>query len=297
MLNNYKLLLVGLAVLCVSSAITQDTKPSLLVTVSYRLANNIVPSVSIFTKVKINKKFIDVPGITVKVFLEQEKEANLLGIVQTNKYGNGVVSFPVSVKSFWDTVSHFTLIATSEANKQYESASGEASVTKAKITVDTVFTDGIRSIVATVKAKSGNDWIPAPDVETKIIIKRSIGNLSVGDAETYTTDSSGQATAEFKKIDMPGDANGNIMLVAKTEDNELYGNISIEQPVKWGAPFTPLNTFDERTLFATRDKAPLWLLFLAGSIVVGVWSVIIYLARQIIQIRKLGMEDTTDVKQ
>lgn len=296
MLNNYKLLLVGLAVLCSSSAMTQDAKPGLLVDVSYHLTNNIFPSVSVFTKVKIDKKFVPVPAITVKVFLGQEADANLLGIVQTNKDGKGVVTFPVSVKSMWDSVSQFTLMATSEANKQYESASGEASVTKAKITIDTVFTDGIRSIIATVKAKSGNDWTPAPDVETKIIIKRSIGNLSVGDAETYTTDSSGQATAEFKKIDMPGDANGNIVLVAKTEDNELYGNISIEQPVKWGMPFTPVNTFDERTLFATRDKAPLWLLFLAGSTVVSVWSVIIYLVRQIIKIRKIGMDDTIDVK-
>lgn len=296
MLNNYKLLLVGLAVLCGSSAMTQDAKPGLLVDVSYHLTNNIFPSVSVFTKVKIDKKFVPVPAITVKVFLGQEADANLLGIVQTNKDGKGVVTFPVSVKSMWDSVSQFTLMATSEANKQYESAGGEASVTKAKITIDTVFTDGIRSIIATVKAKSGNNWIPAPDVETKIIIKRSIGNLSVGDAETYTTDSSGQATAEFKKIDMPGDANGNIVLVAKTEDNELYGNISIEQPVKWGMPFTPVNTFDERTLFATRDKAPLWLLFLAGSIVVSVWSVIIYLVRQIIKIRKIGMDDTIDVK-
>ncbi|MEK7199532.1 MAG: hypothetical protein AAB212_06395 [Bacteroidota bacterium] len=61
-------------------------------------------------------------------------------------------------------------------------------------------------------------------------------------------------------------------------------------------PFTPVNTFDERTLFATRDKAPLWLLFLAGSIVVSVWSVIIYLVRQIIKIRKIGMDDIIDVK-
>ncbi|MEK7199531.1 MAG: hypothetical protein AAB212_06390, partial [Bacteroidota bacterium] len=193
----------------------------------YRLTNNIFPSVSVFTKVKINKKFVPVTAITVKVFLGQEADANLLGTVQTNKDGKVVVTFPVSVKPMWDSVSQFTLMATSEASKQYESAGGEASVTKAKITIDTVFTDGVRSIIATVKAKSGNDWIPAKDVETKIIVKRSIGNLSVGDAETYTTDSSGQATAEFKRIDIPGDADGNIVLVAKTEDNELYGNISI----------------------------------------------------------------------
>lgn len=290
LLNNYKLFVVFIAGICCNAVIAQEEKPRLLVEVGYHLTNNQIPSVSVFTKAKIEKKFVAVPNITVNVYLGQEADSNLLGTIKTNKEGRGEINFPVSAKSLWDTVSQFTLLASTVADKNYKSASGEVSATKAKIFIDTVNVDGTRSITATVKAKKGNDWVPVKDVETKIIVKRSVGNLSVGDEETFTTDSTGQVTAEFKKTTIPGDKDGNIVIVAKTEDNELYGSISIEQKAKWGVPFNGENTFNRRTLFATRDKAPLWLLLLAGSIFISVWSVIVYLIMQIARIRKLGIE-------
>ena len=48
-------------------------------------------------------------------------------------------------------------------------------------------------------ALQGDEWVPAKDVEMKIGISRMGGIISVGDEETYTTDSAGTATAEFKK--------------------------------------------------------------------------------------------------
>lgn len=295
LLNNYKLFFVLITAFYNSIVLAEEPKPKLLVDVVYHLNNNTFPFVSIFTKSKIEKKFIAVPNISVKVYLGQEADANLLGLVITNKYGKGMISFPVSVKTLWDTLSQFKLIGTSVAGKQYESVSNEVSLTKAKIYIDTLWADGVRSIAVTVKVKSGNEWKPVKDVETKIIMKRSVGNLSIGDKETYTTDSTGKATAEFTKSAMPGDTAGNIIIVGKTEDNELYGNISLERRVKWGVPLVNVNTFDRRTLFATSDKAPLWLLFLAVSIFITVWAVIIYLVLQIIKIRKAGMENRPDI--
>ncbi len=293
--NNYKLFFILITAFYCNSIWAEEPKPKLLVDVGYHLDNNTFPFVSIFTKSKIEKKFIAVPNISVKVYLGQEADANLLGTVITNKYGKGMISFPVSVNTLWDTLSQFKLIATSVAGKKYESVSNEVSLTKAKIYIDTLWADGVRSIAVTIKIKSGNEWKPVKDVETKIVIKRSVGNLSIGDKETYTTDSTGKATAEFTKVGMPGDAGGNIIIVGKTEDNELYGNISLERKVKWGTPLVNVNTFDQRTLFATRDKAPLWLLFLAGFIFITVWAVIIYLFLQIIKIRKAGMENWPDI--
>lgn len=290
LLNKNKLFVAFILALFAYPAIAQDAKPKLLLEVGYHLSNNKIPFVSVFTKSKIEKKFIAVPNIAVKVYLSEETDANLLGTVKTNNDGKAIVTFPVSVQALWDTATHFTLIASTVADAQYKATSSEASATKAKITIDTVLTDGVRNVVVTVKTKLGKEWVAAKDVETKITIKRSVGNLSVGDAETYTTDSSGQAIAEFKKIGIPGDKEGNLVIIAKTEDNEIYGNISIEQKLPWGTNFVNhSNNFEARTLYATRDKAPLWLLFLAGSIFIGVWSVIIYLVRQIIKIRKLGM--------
>ena len=288
-LNNYKLFFAFIIGLCSFSAIAQEAKPKLLLEIGYHLSNNKIPFVSVYTKSKNERKFLPVPNITVKIYLTQEADANLLGTVITNNEGRGIVSFPPSVQALWDTATQFTLVGSTEANKNYRSISSETSATKAKINIDTVLIDGARNILVTVTKKQGKDWVPAKDIETKITVKRSIGNLSVSDAETVTTDSAGQATVEFKRMGIPGDEKGNITLVARTEDNEFVGNITIEKTVPWGSNFINQGIdFNRRTLFATRDKAPWWLLFLAGSIFIGVWSVIIYLARQIIKLRKLG---------
>jgi len=120
------------------------------------------------------------------------------------------------------------------------------------------------------------------------LIKRLGGNLTVGDEPTYTTDSSGTVAAEFKRDSIPGDANGDIVLIANVEDNDNYGNLSVEKTAKWGAPLTYDSTFNDRSLFGTRDKAPIWLLLMAYLIIGIVWGTLAYLVFQIFKIKKLG---------
>ena len=74
----------------------------------------------------------------------------------------------------------------------------------------------------------------------------------------------------------------------------MYGNLTVEKSVPWGVIVKHENNFNKRSLFATRDKTPLWLLFMAYSIIAGVWGVLIYLAIQLLKIRKLGKLLTQD---
>ena len=60
-----------------------------------------------------------------------------------------------------------------------------------------------------MKNQSGQ-WIPVNGVEMKIGVERLGGILSAGDDETYTTDSTGTVTTEFKKDSLPGDQHGGI---------------------------------------------------------------------------------------
>jgi hypothetical protein len=77
-------------------------------------------------------------------------------------------------------------------------------------------------------------------------------------------------------------------LLASVEDNDQLGNLKTEKIVPWGAATNPVNTFNERSLFATRDKTPVWLLLMAFGIIGIVWGTLIYLIIQIFKIRKLG---------
>jgi hypothetical protein len=131
-------------------------------------------------------------------------------------------------------------------------------------------------------------WIPVKGVDVILAVKRMDGDLLINETPTFTTDSTGKASGDFKRDSIPGDAKGNIIIVAKIVDNDTYGNLVVEKTVPWGNKFVYVSTFNKRTLFATRDKAPIWLLFIVYSIVIGVWGVLMYLVFNIFKIKKIG---------
>ena len=85
---------------------------------------------------------------------------------------------------------------------------------------------------------------------------------------------------------------GNIDIGAKIDDHEMYGSLVSTKAAKWGVPLNPDNsfakTFAKRTLWATRDKTPIWLLVFPNLIIVSVWGIIFFLIYQITRIIKLG---------
>ena len=158
--------------------------------------------------------------------------------------------------------------------------------------MDTSTSEGVHSINVQVMYFE-KDWVPAKDVEMKIGVERSGGGiLSAGEEATYTTDSTGMVTVEFKRDSLPGDQQGNFVLVAKVEDNDLYGNLLIKKTVPWGVVVKPeTGFFNQRTLWTTRFRTPPWLLVIAYSIVISVWGTLIYLIFQLLKIKKLSARE------
>ena len=86
-------------------------------------------------------------------------------------------------------------------------------------------------------------------MDIKLGIKRFGGSLQIADEVTYTTDSLGHVTGEFKKHGIHGDVTGNIELVAKVEDNYKYGNLRVEKSEPWGTKFIADKDFFHRALW------------------------------------------------
>lgn len=259
-----------------------------VVKLNYYSVNNTIPYLVIKTQFKEGKKYSPAGNISGQLYLDGDSsESNMLSKFTTNEEGIAKLILPVAAQQIWNNAAQHNFKATA-SGKGFESSETELSITKSKITIDTSSTEETKSIIVTVNQLKDKDWVPAKDVELKIGISRLNSLLPIGDEETYTTDSSGQVTAEFKKDSMPGDMKGNIIVIAKVEDNEFYGTLSIEKGVQWGVYKQYENNFNKRTLWATRDKTPLWLLAMAYSIIAGVWGVFVYLIFQLIKIRKLG---------
>lgn len=266
-----------------------STSSPTILSVQYFLPENNLPHISVSTKRKVGKKFEPVTGIRVKVYFNEAIDNNLLGETTTGVSGEGWVAFPASFKSTWDSLNEFKFVATTLPAKNQEALTEEVSVKKAILVIDTTITDGVKTMTAQLKEKKGNEWVPVNQIEMKLGVKRELGNLPIGESDTYTSDSTGIASVGFNRDSLPGDKKGNIVLVAKVEDNDIYGNLIAEKSVPWGKIAGTEANFWHRSLWSTGNRAPVWLLILAAGIIFGVWGTLIYLVFKLIKIRKLGI--------
>lgn len=288
---HHKILITLVFLLGISTGklLAQDTEEApVTLSLQYFLPENKVPYINVVAKRKVGRIFEPVKGVTVNVYLTAVAENNLLGKAITADNGTARIAFPAGEKTAFDALDEFTVVAESVPKAKEEVLNAELVIKKAILIVDTADVDGVRTVTGQLKEKKGNEWIPVAAVEMKLKIKRLLGNLTVGEAETYTSDTSGIASAGFIRDSIPGDKKGNIILVARVEDNDTYGNLIAEKTVPWGKAVQADTHFWQRTLWSTGNRAPVWLMVIAFSIIVGVWGTLVYLLRQTIRIRKMG---------
>jgi hypothetical protein len=260
-----------------------------LLSLQYHLVNNQLPYITAITKTKTGKKLQPAPGVPVSIWLDSNANHNtIVGKVTTNSYGIASTALPIQLAEQWKTSPGHTFYASADSSGIFVPTETELTISRVKIEMDTLSDEESKSVTVKLLKLVDSSWVPVPEAEVKVGVKRLSGELPVGDEENYITDSTGAFTAEFKRIDLPGDKNGRLVIVARIEDNEELGSASAELFVPWGKYFKKQSDFDQRSLWGTRDKAPVWLLVIAFSIIIAVWSVIIYLARQIFLIKKAG---------
>lgn len=267
------------------TAIAQsDSVPATkVIRMHYYNVNNSMQYILLESQLKKEKNFTPQANKTYNLYLDSV--SNPLATVKTDKDGKAKAFIPPSLKTAWDGSAQHTFIV-KEGDEELVS---DYVITKSKIDIDTANEDGARVITVSIMKMDNNEWKPAADVELKVGFERLGGILSAGDEETYTTDSTGMVKVSVTKDSLPGDVKGSITIAARADDNETFGNLLAEKNVSWGTPLV-INThfFDQRTLWTTRFRTPIWLLAMAYSIVIGVWGTLIYLIFQVIKIRKLG---------
>ncbi len=263
-------------------------KNTLVLGVKYYNDNNAAQHLVVSAKSKIDGKFQKIANIPFKVYITSDADKNnLIGAGITSERGEYILFIPPIAKQEWIKSATQNFVAVSATTKLYDEAREEATITKAKIKIDTA--DG-KIITAKLLTMVDSIWRPMAGVEMVLAVKRLDGNLNISETATYTTDTAGLVTGEFKRDSLPGDTKGNLVLVANIIDNDVYGNIIAETSVPWGKPLVYTTNYNHRSLFARRGHSPIWLELLAYGIIILVWGVIIYLGFQIRNIIKLGLD-------
>lgn len=125
---------------------------------------------------------------------------------------------------------------------------------------------------------------PVKEIEVHFYVQRMYSLLPIGKA--VETDSAGAAISNFP-LDLPGDKNGNIIAIAKIEEDDNYGNVEAQAEIKWGIlPTTEMDSWNNRSLSASRDKAPMLLILVSNLIIAVIWGTIFYVIYQVYRIRK-----------
>jgi hypothetical protein len=291
-LHNIKVFLLVVACsLSLSIVCAQDQeKPTLMVNLKYLVTNNNFQYLKVKTLLKANNKLQPESQTLVQLYLDSVSNQNFISQFKTDEKGEAKAVIPEALKAKWASSVTHKFLAIAPATKVYDEATSELEIAKAKIVVDTSNDDGTRKVTAHVYSFENNNWVPAKDVELKLGVRRLGGDLKIGDEENYTTDSLGQASGEFKLASLPGDLKGNLVLIAKVEDNDKFGSLSIEKSVPWGVYVKHESTFGTRALWGAEGRAPLWLLFIAYVIIGLVWGSLIYLLTRLYKIIKLGKQ-------
>lgn len=278
-------LTVLLSIIISGVSFSQAVKNTLILNLGYYNDNNKMQYLKAVTKSKINGKFRQVPDIHVSFFITSDSPSNLLGKAVTNDKGIATLFLPPSAKSAWNKSPKQTFLVVSDMSKEYDAVHSNFDLTKSRIQIDTL---PDRKITATFSEFRDSAWMPVKGVDMKVAVKRLGGDLNVNETPTYTTDSLGIVSADFKQENLPGDNAGNLVLIAQVEDNDTYGNLTNEKTVPWGVISKFVSGFNERSLFARRELPPLWLEGMIFTIVIFVWGIMVYLFFQIRKIKRLG---------
>lgn len=276
------ILIIAITLISTRSS-AQDEKISPRVDLSFHQPDQDVPFVLINLRQRIERRFFPMPGVPISVHMMSGSNEFDFGMVTSNDNGLAKAIFSDELIKEWDSLAEVEFTASIGESDSTEAVEESLAISHARINISG---DDERLISAIVERKTATGWEVVPEVELKFFIKRYFGRLPVGE-DFYTTDDSGMAEFEFEST-IPGDAEGNIQLGAIIEDSEEFGTISAITLQKWGVPLIDDNTeFESRTLWATRDKTPYWLLIFPNLIILGVWSIIGYLVFQIFKIKKL----------
>jgi hypothetical protein len=129
--------------------------------------------------------------------------------------------------------------------------------------------------------------VPVPDEDVYVYVKRMFRDLPL--AEDFL-DENGEFVAEIPD-DIPGDAEGNIEIIARFNDHYLFGTVENRQTIQWGVPTQYDFAVSERTLWT--QIAPLWMIITLSILLTGVWGHYIYVVVQLIILRKIARKEKT----
>lgn len=238
---------------------------------------------------KSNKVFYKFPLLKVtflQIVNEEEKE---LGFVITDRAGKAIYTYkPDSLFTDKEGKMHFKAVFA--GNKSMDPADAEVTIKRARLELTTVKEDSVYSVhVKLVDIVSGKE-MPVPETVLGVFVKRLFKPLKLGEG---TTDENGDASVEISN-ELPGDAKGDITLIARLDESEEYGNLESTATVNWGVPVSDILQEAPRSLWSAHP--PMWMMVTFAVLMIVVWGHYFVIIFELFRLRKEEPHNTNAVK-
>ncbi len=272
-----------------STEMADSGKAETSIEVVYTEINNNSKILTATVKTKIDDAYQGVKDIAVNFYQNEVDPAYLLGTVASNEKGLAVLVIPDGKLA--PTAFENTFVAAVENNDKFEDNQEEITVSEADFTMTLSEEDSTRQVVISLQAPDAEGVMtPVAETEIHLYVQRLFGLLPLSD-DPETTDENGEVTVEFP-AGIPGDTAGNLIIVAKVEEHEQFGNLTFQRKINWGVPLVIDPNKDKRQLWSSRANAPIYLIVFINTMLIGIWGVIAYIIYQVFQIKKLGRQKT-----
>jgi hypothetical protein len=172
-------------------------------------------------------------------------------------------------------------------NDKYPDAEASFNAKPAKIRLFFSIEDSLRilKVTATQKNDKGEE-IAIPGETVFIYIPRLFSLLKIGE---IALDGTGTGTMEFPK-EIVGDTLGNLVVIAKIEENDQFGFVQGRNVINWGVHKQYYKAeVPSRELWT--PIAPLWMIITLLIMLAGVWAHYMYAVYELVMIKRLSKKD------
>ncbi len=231
------------------------------------------------------RRNVPVEDVKIEFYLGEKSSAGYLGSIMTDREGQGSLLLPLSFYAAADTLLSYLFVATLTDNSEYLDTDMELEIIDASIELHGIVQDSQRTVQAIVRVRDSTlALVTVPDVPLNFLVERPLSLLPISDLKR--TGDKGIAMSQFPS-DLPGDREGYVTVVVKIDDHDPYGTVLQRETLRWGIPTSFDDKSQKRSLWSARANTPIPLLLLVNGLILVTWGIMIYIVRELLQIKHI----------
>jgi hypothetical protein len=228
---------------------------------------------------KIRGTLTKLTGLKIEFTVGTDSTVKKLGEVITDSRGVAILNCKPD-RLTTDKEGKLNFKASFAGKDSIESAEELVSVKRARLEITPVKEDSLLTVKVKLIDLSTGTGTAVPETDLGVFVKRMFSALKLGEGKT---DEAGEASIEIPNK-LPGDAQGNITLLAKIDENEVYGNLEAAVTQPWGTPVSDELKALPRALWGTLP--PLWMPITFLILMTAVWGHYIVIIFELFRLRK-----------